>query len=137
MRRVFFVVLDSFGIGEEPDADAFGDVGSNTLKSVYGSRYFDFKNMANLGFFNIDGIEVGEKNPNPKGAVARMQEASNGKDTTTGHWEIGGIISPKAFPTYPDGFPKEILDEFERQTGRGMGQICNSSFDCLPLAASR
>ena len=126
MRRVFFVVLDSFGIGEEPDADAFGDVGSNTLKSVYGSRYFDFKNMANLGFFNIDGIEVGEKNPNPKGAVARMQEASNGKDTTTGHWEIGGIISPKAFPTYPDGFPKEILDEFERQTGRGI--LCNKPY---------
>ena len=126
MRRVFFVVLDSFGIGEEPDADAFGDVGSNTLKSVYGSRFFDFKNMANLGFFNIDGIEVGEKNPNPKGAVARMQEASNGKDTTTGHWEIGGIISPKAFPTYPDGFPKEILDEFERQTGRGI--LCNKPY---------
>ena len=126
MRRVFFVVLDSFGIGEEPDAEAFGDVGSNTLKSVYGSRFFDFKNMANLGFFNIDGIEVGEKNPNPKGAVARMQEASNGKDTTTGHWEIGGIISPKAFPTYPDGFPKEILDEFERQTGRGI--LCNKPY---------
>ncbi len=126
MRRVFFVVLDSFGIGEEPDADAFGDVGSNTLKSVYGSKFFDFKNMANLGFFNIDGIEVGEKNPNPEGAVARMQEASNGKDTTTGHWEIGGIISPKAFPTYPDGFPKEILDEFERQTGRGI--LCNKPY---------
>ena len=126
MRRVFFVVLDSFGIGEEPDADAFGDAGSNTLKSVYGSKFFDFKNMANLGFFNIDGIEVGEKNPNPKGAVARMQEASNGKDTTTGHWEIGGIISPKAFPTYPDGFPKEILDEFERQTGRGI--LCNKPY---------
>ncbi len=126
MRRVLFVVLDSFGIGEEPDADAFGDVGSNTLKSVYGSKFFDFKNMANLGFFNIDGIEVGEKNPNPEGAVARMQEASNGKDTTTGHWEIGGIISPKAFPTYPDGFPKEILDEFERQTGRGI--LCNKPY---------
>ncbi|MCR4686794.1 MAG: phosphopentomutase [Lachnospiraceae bacterium] len=126
MRRVFFVVLDSFGIGEEPDADLFGDVGSNTLKSVYGSKFFDFANMAKLGFFNIDGIEVGDKNPNPIGAVARMQEASNGKDTTTGHWEIGGIISPKAFPTYPDGFPKEILDEFERQTGRGI--LCNKPY---------
>lgn len=126
MRRVFFVVLDSFGIGEEPDADAFGDVGSNTLKSVYGSKFFDFKNMAKLGFFNIDGIEVGSKNPNPEGAVARMQEASMGKDTTIGHWEIGGIISPKAFPTYPDGFPKEILDEFERQTGRGI--LCNKPY---------
>ncbi len=126
MKRVFLVVLDSFGIGEEPDADAFGDVGSNTLKSVYGSRFFNFKNMANLGFFNIDGIEVGEKNPNPKGAVARMQEASNGKDTTTGHWEIGGIISPKAFPTYPEGFPKEILEKFEKATGRGI--LCNKPY---------
>ncbi len=126
MRRVFFVVLDSFGIGEEPDAEAFGDVGSNTLKSVYGSRFFNFKNMANLGFFNIDGIEVGEKNPNPKGAVARMQEASMGKDTTIGHWEIGGLISPKPFPTYPEGFPKEILEKFEKATGRGI--LCNKPY---------
>ena len=126
MRRVFFVVLDSFGIGEEPDADAFGDVGSNTLKSVYGSKFFDFKNMANLGFFNIDGIEVGEKNPSPKGAVARMQEASMGKDTTIGHWEIGGLISPKPFPTYPEGFPNEILEKFEKATGRGI--LCNKPY---------
>lgn len=126
MKRVFLVVLDSFGIGAEPDADAFGDTGSNTLKSVYGSKFFDFTNMAKLGFFNIDGIEVGSKNPSPEGAVARMQEASMGKDTTIGHWEIGGLISPKPFPTYPEGFPKEILEKFEKATGRGI--LCNKPY---------
>ena len=126
MKRVFLVVLDSFGIGAEPDAKVFGDTGSNTLKSVYGSKFFDFTNMAKLGFFNIDGIEVGSKNPNPEGAVARMQEASMGKDTTIGHWEIGGLISPKPFPTYPEGFPEEILEKFEKATGRGI--LCNKPY---------
>ena len=123
MKRVFLIVLDSFGIGEEPDANLFGDVGTNTLRSVSTSEFFRFENMAKLGFFNIDGVEVGKKCENPSGAFARMQESSMGKDTTIGHWEIGGIISPKPFPTYPNGFPKEILDEFEKRTGRGV--ICN------------
>ncbi len=126
MKRVFLIVLDSFGIGEEPDANLFGDVGTNTLRSVSTSEFFRFENMAKLGFFNIDGVEVGKKCENPTGAFARMQEASMGKDTTIGHWEIGGIISPKPFPTYPNGFPKEILDEFEKRTGRGV--ICNKTY---------
>ena len=99
MKRVFLVVLDSFGIGEEPDAGLFGDVGTNTLRSCFQSPYFKFDNMKKLGFFNIDGVEVGEKEADPTGAFARMREASMGKDTTIGHWEIGGIISPKPFPT--------------------------------------
>ncbi|MBQ1487697.1 MAG: phosphopentomutase, partial [Lachnospiraceae bacterium] len=118
--------LDSFGIGEEPDANLFGDVGTNTLRSVSNSPYFKFDNMGKLGFFNIDGVEVGQKTSNPTGAFARMQEASMGKDTTIGHWEIGGIISPKPFPTYPNGFPEEILKEFEKRTGRGV--ICNKPY---------
>ena len=126
MKRVFLIVLDSFGIGEEPDANLFGDVGTNTLRSVSTSKFFRFENMEKLGFFNIDGVEVGKKCENPSGAFARMQEASMGKDTTIGHWEIGGIISPKPFPTYPNGFPKEILDEFEKRTGRGV--ICNKTY---------
>ena len=126
MKRVFLVVLDSFGIGEEPDANLFGDVGTNTLRSVSKSPYFKFDNMGKLGFFNIDGVEVGQKTSNPTGAFARMQEASMGKDTTIGHWEIGGIISPKPFPTYPNGFPEEILKEFEKRTGRGV--ICNKPY---------
>ena len=126
MKRVFLVVLDSFGIGEEPDANLFGDVGTNTLRSVSKSPYFKFDNMGKLGFFNIDGVEVGLKTDHPTGAFARMQEASMGKDTTIGHWEIGGIISPKPFPTYPNGFPEEILKEFEKRTGRGV--ICNKPY---------
>lgn len=126
MRRVFLVVLDSFGIGEEPDADLFGDVGTNTLGSVSKSPCFKFDNMQKLGFFNIDGVEVGKKCENPTGAFARMREASMGKDTTIGHWEIGGIISPKPFPTYPNGFPKEVLEEFEKRTGRGI--LCNKPY---------
>ncbi|MBR3039046.1 MAG: phosphopentomutase [Lachnospiraceae bacterium] len=126
MKRVFLVVLDSFGIGEEPDANLFGDVGTNTLRSVSKSPYFKFDNMQKLGFFNIDGIEVGEKTDTPTGAFARMQEASMGKDTTTGHWEIAGLTSPKPFPTYPNGFPEEILKEFEAKTGRGV--ICNKTY---------
>ncbi len=126
MKRVFLVVLDSFGIGEEPDANLFGDVGTNTLRSVSKSPYFKFDNMGKLGFFNIDGVEVGQKTSNPTGAFARMQEASMGKDTTIGHWEIGGIISPKPFPTYPNGFPEEILKEFVKRTGRGV--ICNKPY---------
>ena len=126
MKRVFLVVLDSFGIGAEPDADLFGDVGTNTLGSCATSPYFRFENMRKLGFFNIDGVEAGEKVEQPTGAFARMQEASMGKDTTIGHWEIGGIISPKPFPTYPNGFPKEILDEFARRTGRGV--LCNQTY---------
>ena len=126
MKRVFLVVLDSFGIGAEPDADLFGDVGTNTLGSCAKSPYFRLENMRKLGFFNIDGVEVGEKVEQPRGAFARMQEASMGKDTTIGHWEIGGIISPKPFPTYPEGFPQEILDEFEKRTGRGV--LCNKPY---------
>ncbi len=126
MKRVFLVVLDSFGIGEEPDADLFGDVGTNTLRSCFQSPYFKFDNMKKLGFFNIDGVEVGEKEADPTGAFARMREASMGKDTTIGHWEIGGIISPKPFPTYPEGFPEEILEEFSKRTGRGV--LCNKPY---------
>ena len=126
MKRVFFVVLDSFGIGEEPDAGLFGDVGTNTLRSCFQSPYFKFDNMKKLGFFNIDGVEVGEKEADPTGAFARMREASMGKDTTIGHWEIGGIISPKPFPTYPEGFPEEILKEFSKRTGRGV--LCNKPY---------
>ena len=126
MKRVFLVVLDSFGIGEEPDANLFGDVGTNTLRSVSQSPFFKFDHMRELGFFNIDGVEAGTKINEPKGAFARMREASMGKDTTIGHWEIGGIISPKPFPTYPDGFPDEILKEFEKRTGRGV--LCNKPY---------
>ncbi|MCR4955290.1 MAG: phosphopentomutase [Lachnospiraceae bacterium] len=125
-RRVFLIVLDSFGIGYEPDAAEFGDVGANTLKSVSTSDKFDVPLMKSMGFFNIDGVEVGEKVDHTIGSYARLQEASKGKDTTIGHWEIAGIVSPKPLPTFPNGFPKETIEEFERLTGRKA--LCNKPY---------
>ena len=110
MKRVFLIVLDSVGIGEMPDAADYGDAGSNTIKAASMSPYFSMPNMRKLGFFNIDGVEIGEKEAAPTGAVARMTEVSKGKDTTIGHWEIAGVISPKPLPTYPNGFPQEIIE---------------------------
>lgn len=125
-RRVFLVVMDSFGIGYEPDADLFGDVGSNTLESVVKSKNFQAENLGKMGLFHIDGVQAGERNSVPVGAYGRMREASMGKDTTIGHWEIAGAISPEPLPTYPNGFPAEILEEFSRQTGRGI--LCNKPY---------
>lgn len=122
-KRIFLIVLDSFGIGYEPDAADFGDVGSNTLKSIAGSAYYRTPNMQKLGLFNIDGVTCGGKITRAAGAFGRMQEASRGKDTTIGHWEIAGVISHEPLPTYPNGFPEEILKQFETATGRGV--LCN------------
>jgi len=125
-RRVIMIVMDSFGIGEEPDADKFGDLGTNTLRSCISSSYFKADNLKKMGFFNIDGVKelkYTEEVENPTAVYGRMQEASMGKDTTIGHWEIAGIISPDPLPTYPNGFPDEVLDEFKKQTGRGV--LCN------------
>ena len=126
MKRVFLIVLDSVGIGEMPDAAAYGDAGSNTILAASKSPYFSMPNMRKLGFFNIDGVNIGEKEAHPEGAVARMTEVSKGKDTTIGHWEIAGVISNSPLPTYPNGFPKEIIDEFSKRTGRGV--LCNKPY---------
>lgn len=126
MKRVFLIVLDSFGIGEEPDAAAFGDVDVNTLRSVAGSPFFRVPNFQKLGLFNIDGVTVGEKCDAPAAAIARLREKSMGKDTTIGHWEIAGVVSPKPLPTYPGGFPQDVLDEFTKRTGRGV--LCNKPY---------
>ena len=115
MKRVFLMVLDSVGIGEMPDAGDFGDEGSNTLAAAATSSYFSMPNMKKLGLFNIEGVTCGEKEADPAGAVARMTEVSKGKDTTIGHWEIAGVISPKPLPTFPEGFPRELLDEFRKR----------------------
>lgn len=122
-KRVFITVLDSFGVGEMPDAADFGDKGTNTLRSVSGSKKFSTPNLAKLGLFNIDGVDFLEGEGCPLAAFGRIGEVSKGKDTTTGHWEISGLISENHMPTYPDGFPDEIIDEFTRQTGRGV--LCN------------
>lgn len=126
MKRVFLIVLDSVGIGEMPDAAEYGDAGSNTLKAASTSPYFSMPNMRKLGYFNIDGVDIGEKEEHPLGSFARMTEVSKGKDTTIGHWEIAGVISPTPLPTYPNGFPQEVLDEFKKRTGRGV--LCNKPY---------
>lgn len=132
-RRVFLIVLDSFGIGEMEDAKLYGDVDVNTLRSVSSSSYFRVPNMKKLGLFNIDGVCVGEKEDAFTGRIARMKEASKGKDTTIGHFEIAGCRSDNPLPTYPDGFPKELLDEFSRLTGRGV--LCNLPYSGTAVIA--
>jgi len=125
-KRVFIIVLDSVGIGYAPDAANFGDVGANTMKRISGSEKFNIPNLIKMGLGNIDGIDYLPKADSPAAAVCRLRELSRGKDTTTGHWEMMGIVSEKPMPTYPDGFPKEVLDEFSRQTGRGV--LCNKPY---------
>lgn len=125
-KRVFLIVLDSCGIGEEPDAAEYGDEGSNTLAACATSPYFHMPNLQKLGLFNIDGVDCWPKESSPTGAFGRLQEASKGKDTTIGHWEISGIYSPKPLPTYPEGFPEEVIREFEEKTGRRV--LCNKPY---------
>lgn len=126
MKRVFLIVLDSCGAGQMPDAADFGDKDCNTLKRIHKSAAFSCDNLKCMGIGNIDGLSFLGKNDSHTAAVARMTEKSKGKDTTIGHWEIAGVISPKALPTYPNGFPKEVLDEFSRRTGRAV--ICNKPY---------
>ena len=120
MKRVFLIVLDSFGIGQMPDAPAFGDVNVNTLASCARSEHLHIPNMIAAGLGNIDGVTCLPKTDAPTGAYARLTERSMGKDTTIGHWEIAGIVSPDPLPTYPEGFPEEVLAPFRAATGRGV-----------------
>ena len=125
-RRVFLIVLDSFGIGEAPDAAKFDDVGCNTLRSITSSKEYSTPLMKEMGLFNIDGIDYMEGVEKTAGAYARLSEQSAGKDTTIGHWEIAGIISKNPLPTYPDGFPQDLLERFSELTGRGI--LCNKPY---------
>ena len=120
MKRIFLIVLDSFGIGAMPDSQAFGDVGVNTLAACATSPKLHIPNMVAAGLGNIDGVTCLPRAEAPAGAYARLAEASMGKDTTIGHWEIAGIVSDSPLPTYPDGFPEEVLAPFRAATGRGI-----------------
>ena len=118
MKRVFLIVLDSCGIGAMPDSESFGDVGVNTLRACAGSGKLHIPNLIAAGIGNLDGVDYLPKTQNPTGALARLAESSMGKDTTIGHWEIAGIVSPEPMPTYPNGFPAEILDPLKEISGR-------------------
>lgn len=126
MKRVFLIVLDSVGIGELPDARNYGDEGSNTLGVCYNTGRLEIPNMRAMGLCNIDGAECGEKVASPVGAYCKLAEKSKGKDTTIGHWEISGVISENPLPTYPNGFPDEVISAFEEKTGRKV--ICNKVY---------
>ena len=126
MKRVFLIVLDSFGIGAMEDAASYGDVNVNTLGTVSSSPFFSMPNMGELGLFRIDGVSVPGNRKDHSAVIARLRERSRGKDTTIGHWEIAGIYSPRPLPTYPEGFPKEVLDAFCEKTGRGV--LCNRPY---------
>lgn len=115
MRRVIWIVLDSVGMGELPDAATYGDVGSNTLGNIAKLTRLELPNMRRLGLGNIDGMVNIDGVNAPEGCFGRLAELSCGKDTTTGHWEMIGIISKRPFPTYPDGFPADIIESFCRE----------------------
>lgn len=125
-KRVFLIVLDSAGVGEAPDADKFDDVGCDTFGTCVRSGKLHIPNMSSLGIFNLDGTSFREENDNIIGCYAKMQEQSAGKDTTVGHWEIAGVISEKAMPTYPNGFPQDVIEKFEKLTGRKA--LCNQVY---------
>lgn len=125
-KRVFLIVLDSFGIGAMDDAELFGDIGANTLRSISKSNKFHIPTLTKLGLCNIDGVNYLPATSNSIGAYGRLSELSKGKDTIIGHWEIAGIVSDKPMPTYPNGFPAVIIDEFKRLTGRGV--LCNKTY---------
>lgn len=131
MKRVFLIVLDSFGIGTAPDSADFGDAGADTLGSIRRSAKFSAENMKKLGLFNIDGISGGIEAP--VGAYARMTERSRGKDTIIGHWEMCGVISESPMPTFPDGFPEELLEKLSAAWGRGI--LCNKPYSGTQVIA--
>ncbi|GAU76978.1 phosphopentomutase [Fusibacter sp. 3D3] len=124
INRVILFVLDSVGIGALPDSEQYGDVDVNTLGHIAGSTdNFKIPNLKRLGIGNIEGVDSIEADPSPIGAYGRSLEASNGKDTTTGHWEIAGLLIDQPFKTYPNGFPDYVIREFEAKTGRKI--MCN------------
>lgn len=132
-KRIFLIVLDSFGIGNAPDAEMFNDTGANTLKSISASPFFKIDSMKNLGLCNIDTVDYLNKVKSPSGKFGALTELSAGKDTTTGHFEIAGIISKEPFPTFPEGFPDEVIKEFEKQTGCGV--LCNKPYSGTKVIA--
>jgi phosphopentomutase len=119
INRVNVIVLDSVGIGYLPDAEKFGDVGAATLPHIAEEvNGLDLPNLEKLGLGNIVDVKGIDKVKDPQASFGRMKEQSNGKDTTTGHWELGGLISEDPFPTFPDGFPAEIMEQFHEAIGR-------------------
>lgn len=115
INRAIIIVLDGFGVGELPDADKYKDVGSNTLKHIYENAKLNIPNMKSMGLFNIDDLGINEEKIKTIGAYGKAQEQSAGKNSPVGHWEISGYITKEPFATYPDGFPKDMIEEFKEK----------------------
>ena len=134
-KRVFLIVLDSCGCGEMPDSADFGDAGSNTLCACTTSSKLNIPMLTKMGIFNIDEVGCGTPVAAPVGAYGRMAEKSRGKDTTIGHWELAGVISPQPMPTFPDGFPESFIKAFEEKTGRKV--LCNKPYSGTTAGSRR
>ena len=117
INRTIIIVLDSLGIGELPDADKYGDIGANTLGHIYEMAKPKLSNMKKLGLYNIDGLEIPDTEENIIGNFGKAKEKSEGKNSPVGHWEIAGFVNESPFKTYPNGFPKEMIEEFKKKTG--------------------
>ena len=126
MKHVVLVVLDGAGAGYQPDADKYGDVGANTLRHVVEQEHPEIPNLTEMGLLKTIGMHPADEDE-PIGCYGTMLERAAGKDTTTGHWELAGLTLEKPFPTYPNGFPQEVIDEFERETGMGTIGNCVAS----------
>lgn len=124
INRAIIIVLDSFGVGEAPDANEYGDEGSNTLEGIYYNTTLKLPNMKKLGLYNIQGLTIPEKEENPIGIFGKAAEKTKGKNSPVGHWEIAGFIKDEPFKTYYEGFPQELLDEISTRSGIE-GFICN------------
>lgn len=133
MKRVFLIVLDSVGIGYAKDAAAFGDEGAHTLKSAYDTGKLSLPELCRMGLGNIEGLEFLGRTDKPAASVGRVREASMGKDTTIGHWEIAGYISKAPLPVFPHGFPQKFLDDLSRRVGRGV--LCNKPYSGTAVIA--
>lgn len=134
MKRVILIVLDSLGIGNAPDAESFGDKGANTFCNIVkNTKEILIPNLLKMGISNIDGVDCLKNIDNPNSIYGRLQEVSAGKDTTIGHWEIAGLKIDKALPTYPDGFPDEIIDKFSKEIGSDI--LCNKPYSGTEVIA--
>lgn len=117
IKRIITIVLDGFGVGESPDSKEYKDEGSNTLEGIYNNTQLKLPNLKKLGLYNIDGIKIEEKEERPVGCFGKAREKSIGKNSPVGHWEISGFITNPGFKTYPNAFPKELIEEFKKEAG--------------------
>ncbi|MFR8104642.1 MAG: phosphopentomutase [Clostridia bacterium] len=134
IKRAIVIVLDSFGVGEAPDAKEYGDEGSNTLEGIYNNTTLNLPNFKKMGLYNINGLNIPEKEEKTIGIYGKAAEKSVGKNSPIGHWEMSGYVREDGFRTYPNGFPQELIEEFIQKTGLP-GILCNQKGSGTELLA--